>query len=70
KENNFFMNNNKNPENIENNDSSTELKDTATYVPSSKFTANPSSLSKEQSNEFNQAMIDADKVLLQAQKYI
>ena len=43
--------------------------DTATYIPSSAFTAT-SSISTEQQSKINAAMSKADKLLVEAQKYI
>jgi len=44
--------------------------DTATYIPSSTFTAPKSTLSKEQLDEYNSIMTKADKALAAAEKYI
>ena len=44
--------------------------DSATYIPSSAFTAPSSSLSQEQLNEYNAMMTKADKALKRAEQYI
>ncbi len=44
--------------------------DTATYIPSSQFVANSSTLSEEQSARYNEKMTAADKALKRAEKYI
>ena len=44
--------------------------DSATYIPSSAFTAPKSSLSQEQLDEYNSIMTKADKALAAAEKYI
>ena len=44
--------------------------DSATYIPSSAFTAPKSSLSQEQLSEYNSIMARADKALAAAEKYI
>ena len=48
----------------------TQNVDTATYIPSSQFVAPQSSMSQEQTNEYNNVMTKADKVLAAAEKYI
>ncbi len=45
-------------------------KDSATYIPSSAFVANPNLISREQSAEVQQALAKADKVLKRAERYI
>ncbi len=54
----------------EENEASEQIQDTATYIPSSEFTANPSSLSEAQTQEYKQIMQESDKVLKEAEKYI
>ena len=44
--------------------------DTATYIPSSAFVANPSSLSAEQKSKYDALMTRADKSLKAAERYI
>lgn len=44
--------------------------DTATYIPSSAYSAPASSLSQEQLNEYNTMMTKADKALKRAEQYI
>ena len=44
--------------------------DTATYIPSSAFTAPASSLSPEQQSEYNAMMTRSDKLLKKAEQYI
>ena len=56
--------------NKQNNQTQQLTQDTATYIPSSAFTAKASTLSQEQAQEYADIMARADKVLKNAEKYI
>ncbi len=51
-------------------DNSTISQDTATYIPSSQFTAKNTTLSEVQNQEYQQIMTKADEALKNAEKYI
>ncbi len=51
-------------------DEQPQLKDTATYIPSSAFVAQPQPLSDKTINQYNLLMNNSDKVLREAEKYI
>lgn len=48
----------------------TKQKDSATYIPSSKFIAKTQPLSNEAQQEYNRLMTRSDKILAEAEKYI
>ena len=47
-----------------------KIVDTATYIPSSEFSATGSALSEQQLARYNEAMAKADRALRSAEKYI
>ncbi|MBR2068416.1 MAG: hypothetical protein IJ877_01510 [Candidatus Gastranaerophilales bacterium] len=49
---------------------STKPKDTATYIPSSTFSAKTQTLNEYTAREYEQLMTNADKALKEAEKYI
>lgn len=63
-------NNNTINNNAENKTTTQQSPDTATYIPSSEFSAKSTTLSAEQQSEYNALMTKADKALLAAEKYI
>ena len=63
-------NNNTINNNAENKTTTQQSPDTATYIPSSEFSAKSTTLSAEQQSEYDALMTKADKALLAAEKYI